>query len=54
MVSTGNVKWHELTQVEQALDNICIFLLLATAKGGPAAKQNFKSFKSTEELKIKR
>lgn len=48
------VKCHNLTQVEQALDDICIFLLFVTAKGGPAVKQNFKTFKSIEELRIKR
>lgn len=54
MVSAISIKCHNLTQMEQVLDDICIFLLLVTTKGGPAVKRNFKSFKSTEELRIKK
>lgn len=54
VVSAISIKCHNLTQMEQVLDDICIFLLLVTTKGGPAVKRNFKSFKSTEELRIKR
>lgn len=54
VVSAICVTCPHLTQMEQVRDDTCIFLLLVTAKEGPAVKESFKSFKSTEELRIKR
>lgn len=54
LVSAICIQWQHLTQVEGVLGDICIFLLLLTAKGGPAVKLNFHSFKPRQEVSIKR